>query len=84
VGLNQHDEGQQNIERSTRRSGSCADSTRPQYSIAAYVGALWALGLSDGLTRIGDPELDTEGKALEGLRTPKTAGKRKKPLDNDF
>lgn len=53
-------------------------------AIAAYVGALWALGLSDGLSRIGDPELDSEGKALEGLRTPKTAGKRKKPLDNDF
>jgi transcriptional regulator with XRE-family HTH domain len=53
-------------------------------AIAAYVGALWALGLSDELAHIADPDQDTEGKALEGLRAPKTAAKRRKPLDNDF
>lgn len=53
-------------------------------AVAAYIGALWALGLADDLHRIADPELDAEGKALEGLHAPKTAAKRRKALDNDF
>lgn len=53
-------------------------------AIAAYIGALWALGLSDDLLKIADPDRDLEGKALESVRAPKTAAKRKKVLDNDF
>jgi transcriptional regulator with XRE-family HTH domain len=57
---------------------------KPTTSIAAYIGALWALGLSDDLYNIGNPDKDSEGKALENIHAPKTAGKRKKDLDNDF
>jgi transcriptional regulator with XRE-family HTH domain len=57
---------------------------KPTTAVAAYVGALWALGLSDELNTIADPDLDDEGKTLEGLNAPKTAPKRRKPLDNDF
>ena len=57
---------------------------KPSASIAAYVGALWALGLIDELRHVADPDHDTEGKALESARSPKTASKRKKVLDNDF
>jgi hypothetical protein len=42
------------------------------------------MGLAEGLSVIADPDLDAEGKALEGLHAPKTAGKRRKALDNDF
>lgn len=57
---------------------------KPTASIAAYVGALWVLGLIDDLRLVADPDHDTEGKALENARSPKTAAKRKKVLDNDF
>jgi transcriptional regulator with XRE-family HTH domain len=57
---------------------------KPTTAVAAYVGALWALGLADGLNSIADPESDAEGKALESQHAPKTAGKRRKALDNDF
>jgi transcriptional regulator with XRE-family HTH domain len=57
---------------------------KPTTAVAAYIGALWALGLTDGLRQIADPDLDSEGKALEGSRAPTTAGKRRKALDNDF
>jgi transcriptional regulator with XRE-family HTH domain len=57
---------------------------KPTTAIAAYIGALWALGLSDGLNMIADPDQDAEGKALERLHAPTTAAKRRKPLDNDF
>lgn len=57
---------------------------KPTTSIAAYVGALWALGLSDDMYLIADPDRDFEGKAFESARAPKTAAKRKKALDNDF
>jgi len=53
-------------------------------SIAAYAGALWVLGLVEELGRVANPDNDTEGKALESARAPKTAAKRKKVLDNDF
>lgn len=53
-------------------------------AIAAYLGALWALGLLDGLEMVGHPDKDAEGKALEALRRPKTAPKRTRELDDDF
>lgn len=57
---------------------------KPTASIAVYIGALWALGLSNELKNIADPDHDLEGKALENIRAPKTAPKRKPVLDNDF
>lgn len=57
---------------------------KPTTAVAAYVGALWALGLTDGLGNVANPDLDSEGKALEGQRAPATAAKRRKALDNDF
>ena len=57
---------------------------KPTIAIAAYIGALWVLGLTDDLGNIADPDRDLEGKALENMYAPKTAPKRKKVLDNDF
>ena len=57
---------------------------KPTTAIAAYIGALWALGLAEGLRTLADPDSDTEGKALDDARAPQTAAKRKKALDNDF
>lgn len=57
---------------------------KPTIAVAAYIGALWALGLADDIRTLADPDRDTEGKAFEEVRAPKTAPKRKKALDNDF
>lgn len=56
---------------------------KPGTSIAAYAGALWALGLLDLMSELADPERDEEGKALENARSP-TAAPRRKRLNNDF
>lgn len=56
---------------------------KPGTSIAAYAGALWALGLIDQMRDVADPDRDEEGKVLEGSRSPKTAPRRR-TLDNDF
>ncbi len=52
-------------------------------AIAAYLGALWALGLMRELRDVADPDRDEEGKILESARRPKTAPKRRQ-LDDDF
>jgi DNA-binding XRE family transcriptional regulator len=52
-------------------------------AVAAYIGALWALGLVADMEKVADPDLDLEGKTLEAARSPKTAPKRRK-LDDDF
>ncbi len=57
---------------------------KPTTAIASYLGALWTLGLMDGLKDVADPDKDIEGKTLEKARAPKTAAKRRKALDNDF
>ena len=57
---------------------------KPTTAIAAYIGALWALGLSEGLNKVADPDLDIEGKALENVNAPSRATKRSKALDDDF
>ena len=51
--------------------------------VAAYIGALWALGLVDQLRSVADPSLDEEGMALEIARTSKRA-RRPQALDDDF
>jgi len=40
---------------------------RPGSSAAAYLGALWVLGLLGDARRLGDPDRDEEGKALEWI-----------------
>lgn len=57
---------------------------KPTASIGAYFCALWALGLTQQLRQIADPDLDLEGKTLERIHAVKTAPKRKKKLDNEF
>ncbi|MBL0937859.1 MAG: helix-turn-helix domain-containing protein [Gemmatimonadaceae bacterium] len=56
-------------------------------SIAAYIGALWALGLEDGLIPVAALEFDPEGQIREraalrrGLAQPRIS---RTPLDDDF
>lgn len=57
---------------------------KPSTAVVSYLGALWALGLIRDMEDVANPDNDTEGKILEQARAPKTAGKRKKDLDNDF
>jgi len=53
-------------------------------TIAAYIGALWALGLLEQIQMVAHPDHDVEGKTLEAARRPTTAPKRSKRLDDDF
>ncbi len=57
---------------------------KPTTAISSYLGALWVLGLLNDMEMVADPDNDVEGKTLEKSRTPKTAAKRRKELDNDF
>lgn len=50
--------------------------------IAAYLAALWALGLLDQLTMVADPAFDEEGMLLERARAPRRV--RSKVVDHDF
>jgi DNA-binding XRE family transcriptional regulator len=68
----------------SRYTLSDIEKGKPSTSVAVYVGALWVLGLMDDLRDVADPDHDAEGKALEGMRLPKTAAKRKRALENDF
>lgn len=52
-------------------------------SVAACLGALWALGLLDQMAELADPDWDEEGKALEGVRSPKRAPRGLR-MDDDF
>jgi len=56
---------------------------KPTTAVAAYLGALWALGLLNHLKDVADPDRDEEGKILERTRSPQTAPKRRK-IDDDF
>jgi transcriptional regulator with XRE-family HTH domain len=56
---------------------------KPTTALAAYLGALWALGLIDDIRAVADPDRDEEGKILERARMPKQARPRR-ALDNDF
>lgn len=57
---------------------------KPTTAVSSYMGALWVFGLLDDMKLVADPDSDEEGKVLEKSRAPKTVGKRKKELDNDF
>jgi transcriptional regulator with XRE-family HTH domain len=56
---------------------------KPTTAVAAYLGALWTLGLLNQLKNVADPDQDEEGKILERSRSPQTAPKRRK-MDDDF
>ena len=56
---------------------------KPGTSAAAYLGALWALGLLEQLTPVADPDHDSVGKTLEAARAPRVA-RRAGLLDDDF
>ena len=51
--------------------------------VAAYLGALWALGLLGQMHGVADPDGDDEGKALERARRPARAG-RQRTMSDDF
>jgi len=55
---------------------------KPTTAIAAYLGALWALGLHSDIRNLADPDRDEEGKILERARSPRTAPKRKVIYDD--
>ncbi len=59
------------------------ENGKPTTAIAAYIGALWALGLHGDIRELADPDSDEEGKILERARSPRTAPKRK-IIDDDF
>lgn len=51
--------------------------------VAAYLGALWVLGLLAQMNDVADPSHDEEGQTLERARSPKTARGRR-TLSDDF
>ena len=51
--------------------------------VAAYLGALWGLGLLAHMRDVADPDRDEEGKTLERARSPRTA-RRNTSLSDDF
>lgn len=50
--------------------------------VAAYLGALWVLGLLDQFETVADPALDEEGVLLMRAREPQRV--RSKVADDDF
>ncbi|MXY53728.1 MAG: helix-turn-helix transcriptional regulator [Gammaproteobacteria bacterium] len=56
---------------------------KPTTGVAAYVGALWALDLIGNLQNVAHPDLDEQGKTLEGLRG-RRAARPTKQLSDDF
>ncbi len=67
----------------TRFTVADVERGKPGTSAAAYLGALWALGLLEQATDLADPDRDEEGKVLESARQP-TQAPRRRSLDNDF
>ena len=56
---------------------------KPTTGVAAYVGALWVLGLLGDLFEVADPDRDEEGKTLERARSPRRA-RVGRSLSDDF
>ena len=67
----------------SRATVSAVERGAPGVSAAAWLGALWALGLIGPARELADPDRDSEGKALERARLPRRARPRH-PLDDDF
>lgn len=60
------------------------ENGKPTTAVAAYLGALWALGLLDDFGMVAHPDRDSEGKTLEAARRPTTSPKRTRELNDDF
>ena len=56
---------------------------KPTTGVAAYLGALWVLGLLGQMRDVADPDRDEEGKTLERARSPRTA-RRSRSLSDEF
>ena len=56
---------------------------KPTTGVAAYVGALWVLGLLGQIRDVADPDRDEEGKTLERARSPRTA-RPSRSLSDEF
>ena len=56
---------------------------KPTTGVAAYLGALWGLGLLAHMRDVADPDRDEEGKTLERARSPRTARGRR-GLSDEF
>jgi transcriptional regulator with XRE-family HTH domain len=67
----------------TRFALANVERGKPTTAVAAYLGALWALGLLEHMSEVASPDRDEEGTILERSRTPKTA-RVSKELDGDF
>jgi len=67
----------------TRFTVADVEQGRPGTSAAAYLGAIWALGLLDQLTPVADPDLDSVGKTLEAARAPRVA-RQADSMDDNF
>ena len=67
----------------TRFTVADVERGKPGTSAAAYLGALWALGLQDQHTPVADPDLHSVDKTLEAARAPRVA-RQADSLDDDF
>lgn len=67
----------------TRFTVADVEKGKPGTSVAAYLGALWALGLLEQITPVADPDHDSVGRTLESARAPRVA-RRAALLDDDF
>ena len=56
----------------------------PKTAVAVYAGALWAMGLLGDLADVADPDGDAEGRALEQVRSPQRASRRRRSLSDAF
>jgi transcriptional regulator with XRE-family HTH domain len=60
-----------------------AERGKPSTGIAIYAGLLWALGLTEQLAHLADPELDEEGRLL-AKRGERAHARSPRASDNDF
>jgi ribosome-binding protein aMBF1 (putative translation factor) len=67
----------------SRFTVSDVEKGKPGTCAAAYLGALWALGLLEQLSPVADPDHDSVGKTLEAARAPRVA-RRAARLDDNF
>lgn len=60
-----------------------AEKGKPSTGIAIYAGLLWALGLTEQLARVADPDADEEGRLLAKQRE-RVHARSPRAIDNDF
>lgn len=66
-----------------RNTLTAVELGKPGTAIGVCFTVLWALGLEKSLDAVADPDADVHGKALEALRRPTRAGKRRQ-AGNDY